>query len=195
MGKHEVTQGEYLDVMGSNPSYFKGDTNRPVEQVSWVDATNFCARLTARERAAGRLGASDVYRLPTEAEWEYGARAGSTTRFSYGDDPGYVKLGDYAWFSGNSGSTTHPVGLKLPNAWGLHDMSGNVWEWCLDWYGSYPGGSLTDPRGPDTGSNRVDRGGGWGGGGRGCRSAYRNGDTPDSRNGDLGFRVVLAPGQ
>ncbi|MEK7677240.1 MAG: SUMF1/EgtB/PvdO family nonheme iron enzyme [Verrucomicrobiota bacterium] len=195
MGKHEVTQGEYLDVMGSNPSYFKGDTNRPVEQVSWVDATNFCARLTARERAAGRLGASDVYRLPTEAEWEYGARAGSTTRFSYGDDPGYVKLGDYAWFSGNSGSTTHPVGLKLPNAWGLHDMSGNVWEWCLDWYGSYPGGSLTDPRGPATGSNRVDRGGGWGGGGRGCRSAYRNGDTPDSRNGDLGFRVVLAPGQ
>ena len=195
MGKHEVTQGEYLAVMGSNPSNFKGDNNRPVETVSWNDAINYCAKLTELERAAGRLPAGYVYRLPTEAEWEYAARTGTTTRFSYGDDTGYIKLGDYAWYFGNGADTTHSVGQKLANAWGLYDMHGNVWESCLDWYGSYPGGSLTDPRGPATGSGRVIRGGGWLNGAGYCRAAFRDyGDTGDWRD-FIGFRVVLAPGQ
>jgi formylglycine-generating enzyme required for sulfatase activity len=110
MGRYEVTQGEYLAVMGSNPSWFTGDTNRPVEQVSWNDATNYCAKLTQRERAAGRLLAGWEYRLPTEAQWEYAARAGNTNRFSYGDDPGYTELGNYGWYSSNSGGATHGVG-------------------------------------------------------------------------------------
>jgi eukaryotic-like serine/threonine-protein kinase len=135
MGKHEVTQGEYLAVVGSNPSYFNGvqgetdygtDLNRPVESVSWDDAVAYCAALTARERAAGRAPMSYAYRLPTEAEWEYACRAGTTTRFSYGDDPGYTHLRDYAWYEGNSERQTHPVGQKLPNPWGLYDMHGNV---------------------------------------------------------------------
>jgi len=119
MGKYEVTQTEYLAVMGSNPSGFTGDTNRPVEQVSWFDATNYCGALTQRERAAGRIATNSVYRLPTEAEWEYACRGWTSTRFSYGDDPGYTNLTDYAWYNDNSGGTTHPVGQKLPNPWGL----------------------------------------------------------------------------
>jgi formylglycine-generating enzyme required for sulfatase activity len=194
LGRYEVTQGEYLAVMGSNPSYFTGDTNRPVERVSWHDATNYCARLTAQERLAGRLPAGWAYRLPTEAEWEYACRAGTTNRFYYGDDPGYTQLANYAWYSANSGSTTHPVGGKLPNRWGLYDMAGNVWEWCSDWYGAYPGGSVTDPQGPASGSNRVVRGGSWSFNAFHCRSASRYGD-PASRGFDIGFRVVLAPGQ
>ena len=135
LGKHEVTQGEYLAVMGSNPSWFNGDrttayggTNygtdlsRPVETVSWDDATAYCNALTQRERLAGRIGTNSVYRLPTEAEWEYGCRGWTSTRFSYGDDPGYTNLTLYAWYSENSGDTTHPVGQKLPNPWGLYDM-------------------------------------------------------------------------
>ncbi len=197
MGKYEVTQAEYQSVVGSNPSYFTGNLNRPVEQVSWNDAISYCTKLTERERVAGRLPAGYVYRLPTEAEWEYAARAGTTTRLSYGDDPGYTKLGDYAWYSANTANTTHPVGQKLANAWGLYDMAGNVWEWCLDWTGTYPGGSVTDPRGPASGSGRVVRGGGWWIlGAWDCRSARRGNDFPDDRiNSVLGFRVVLAPGQ
>jgi formylglycine-generating enzyme required for sulfatase activity len=125
MGRYEVTQGEYLAVMESNPSYFTGDTNRPVENVSWNDATNYCAKLTVRERAAGRLPAGWEYRLPTEAQWEYACRAGSTNRFHYGDDPGYTELANYAWYTINTGST-QAVGGKLPNQWGLYDMHGNV---------------------------------------------------------------------
>ena len=193
MGKYEVTQAEYEAVMGSNPSNFKGDLNRPVEQVSWTDSVNYCAKLTEREHAAGRLPAGYVYRLPTEAEWEYVARAGSTTRFSYGDDPGYTKLKDYAWYHANSGGTTHPVGQKLANAWGLYDMAGNVPEWCLDWFGEYPGG--TDPTGPASGSYRAFRGGCWHCDAWNCRSANRLYINPGSRDGLFGFRVVLAPGQ
>ena len=195
LGRYEVTQGEYLSVIGTNPSNFPGDTNRPVEQVSWNDATNYCAQLTARERLAWRLPAGWTYRLPTEAEWEYASRAGSTNRFSYGDDPDYTQLANYAWYSANSGGTTHAVGGKLPNRWDLYDMSGNVWEWCADWYGNYPGGSVMDPRGSSAGSSRVVRGGRWTNSGRCCRSAYRLSDYPSDRNYIVGFRVVLAPCQ
>jgi len=142
MGVHEVTQAQYEQVMGSNPSKFEGADN-PVENVSWLEALEFCRKLSAlpAEKAAG-----NVYRLPTEAEWEYACRAGTTTQFSFGDDDS--DLGDYAWYADNSDDKTHPVGSKQPNAWGLYDMHGNVWEWCLDWHGDYPSGAVTDPTGP-----------------------------------------------
>ena len=212
MGKYEVTQGEYLAVMGSNPSWFNGvrdderdygtDLTRPVESVSWDDATAYCAALTERERLAGRIGTNSVYRLPTEAEWEYACRGWTSTRFSYGDDPGYTNLTDYAWYCDNSGGQTHPVGQKLPNPWGLYDMHGNVWEWCQDWCGDYPGGIAVDPQGPATGltgSRRVIRGGSLGRlvsaapGTAGQRSALST--HPDYGGSYIGFRVVLAPGQ
>ena len=196
MGHHEVTQAEYQTVIGSNPSWFTGDLNRPVEGVSWNDATNYCRLLTAGERTAGRLPAGWGYRLPTEAEWEYACRAWTTTRFSYGDDQGYTNLTNYAWYYDNSGSTVHPVGQKLANPWGLVDMHGNVSEWCQDWHGAYPGESVTDPQGPGTGLNRVIRGlGGWFGPAVYCRSASRGGSDPPGRTSGIGFRVVLAPGQ
>ena len=139
MGVHEVTQAEYVAVIGSNPSYFQtpnvvtNDTNRPVEQLSWTSAVAYCTALTTAERTAGRIPATWEYRLPTEAEWEYCCRAGArTTRFGYGDDLAATSLGDYAWYSANSGNTTLPVEQKRPNAWRLMDMHGNVFEWCLD---------------------------------------------------------------
>ena len=190
-----MTQGEYLSVIGSNPSSFTGDPNRPVEQMNWTEANNYCTQLTARERTAGRLSSGWAYRLPTEAEWEYASRAGSTNRFSYGNDPGYAQLGNYAWYVANSGSASHTVGGKQPNQWGLYDLSGNVWEWCLDWYGPYPGGSVTDPSGSVSGSARVIRGGCWRDPASDCRSAERNRIDPASRYGVIGFRVVLAPVQ
>ncbi len=195
MSQQETTQAEYQAMMGSNPSYFTGDLQRPVEQVTWNEATNYCGKVTARERAAGRLPAGYVYRLPTEAEWEYACRAGTTTRFSHGDDFSYTSLGKYAWYNGNSGNQTHPVGQKLPNAWGLYDMQGNVWEWCQDWFGTYPGGSVADPRGASLGSDCVRRGGSWFNNGVMCRSAGRGGSLPDVRYSNLGFRTALAPGQ
>ncbi len=195
MSKYLVRQGDYLAVMGSNPSHYTGDANRPVETVSWVNATNYCAQLNAQEQTAGRLPAGWVYRLPTEAEWEYACRAGTTTRFSFGDDPSSTLLGSYAWYSSNSGGTTQPVGTKLPNPWGLYDMHGNVFEWCQDWFGTYPGGSVTNPSGPASSSDRVIRGGDWSDDGANCRSANRYGNFPSSTGTFLGFRVVLAPGQ
>jgi formylglycine-generating enzyme required for sulfatase activity len=196
LGRYEVTQGDYAAVMAANPSHFQGDWDRPVERVNWKDATNYCGNLTAAERAAGRLPAGYVYRLPTEAEWEYACRAGTTTRFSYGHDLNYSQLGNYAWYASNSGSTTHAVGLKPPNAWGLYDMAGNVSEWCLDWYGGYLGGSVIDPTGAASGSDRVIRGGCWYSDGRDCRSANRGNYAPDGQlNSGIGFRAVLAPGQ
>ncbi|MFM7929249.1 MAG: formylglycine-generating enzyme family protein, partial [Pirellula sp.] len=173
LGVHEVTQAQYEKVMGANPSYFRGDiqgsrSNHPVEQVSWEDAVEFCKKLSDlhEEKAAGR-----VYRLPTEAEWEYACRAGSKTAYSFGESP--KSLGDYAWFGSNSNNQTHPVGEKKANAWGLYDMHGNVWEWCRDRYGDYPKGAVSDPTGPKKGSSRVSRGGSWYYEAAGCRSAYR----------------------
>ena len=189
MGVHEVTQDQYEQVMGVNPSKFKG-ANTPVETLSWDDAVEFCRRLTdlPAEKAAG-----NVYRLPAEAEWEYACRAGTTTRYSFGDDDHDSELGDYAWFRGNSDSETHPVGSKQPNAWGLYDMHGNVWEWCQDMYVDYPGGSVLEARGATSGSDRVIRGGSWGGTAEICRSASRGGDWPSLRTSFHGFRVCLSP--
>jgi formylglycine-generating enzyme required for sulfatase activity len=190
MGVHEVTQAQYEQVMGVNPSTFKG-ANNPVEMVSWEDAVEFCRRLSElpAEKAAG-----NVYRLPTEAEWEYACRAGTTTKYSFGDDDS--GLGDYAWHSENSDKKPHPVGSKLPNAWGLYDMHGNVSEWCQDWYVDYPSGSVTDPRGATSGSYRVLRGGSWPYTAGDCRSAGRNGFfLPSDRSSFLGFRVVRSSGK
>jgi formylglycine-generating enzyme required for sulfatase activity len=191
MGKKEVTQAEYRAVIGSNPSSFTGDLQLPVEDVSWFDATNYCGTLTQQERASGRLPSRYEYRLPTEAQWEYACRASNQGMFCYGDDSDYSDLAQYAWYTINSGNQTHPVGTKQPNAWGLYDMHGNVWEWCLDWYGDYPTGSTTNPAGPRTGSYRVFRGGGWDYYGQYCRSASRDGGSPSSRANILGFRVTL----
>lgn len=186
IGKYEVTQEQWVAVMGSNPSKFKGRTN-PVEQVSWNDAQEFVRRLNAKE-------GHNRYRLPTEAEWEYAARAGSTTAYSFGDDAG--ELGAYAWYAGNSGNKTHPVGQKRANAWGLHDMHGNVYEWVQDWYGNnyYRSSPDTDPRGPSLGEFRVLRGGSWIGGAGDCRSASRSNDRPGNRRDYIGFRLALSPG-
>jgi len=184
LGQHEVTQEQYKKAMGTNPSKFKGKQN-PVEKVSWNDAVAFCRKLSVlpEEKAAGH-----VYRLPTEAEWEYACRAGTTTKYSFGDSES--EAGEHAWYKENSGDTTHPVGQKKPNAWGLHDMHGNVWEWCQDWYGNYPSGLVTDPTGAASGSSRVLRGGSWRDFSVYCRSAYRHGGAPDSRLNFLGFRVL-----
>ncbi len=194
MGKYEVTQGEYLAVMGNNPSWFTGDLNRPVEGVSWNDATNYCAQLTALERAAGRLPARWAYRLPTEAQWEYACRAGTTTPFHYGMElrSGMANFaGTYEYLVDDNyhynpdgiylGRTT-AVGSYAPNPWGLYDMHGNVWEWCQDW-ASPPG------------SDRVFRGGDWSNNAFYSRSASRDGYPAEYWNYNLGFRVVLAPGQ
>jgi formylglycine-generating enzyme required for sulfatase activity len=164
-----------------------------VEEVAWLDATNYCAQLTVRERMAGRLPVAWTYRLPTEAEWEYAYRAGSTTRYYFGADPSL--LGSYAWYSANGSSTTHTVGGREPNAWGLYDMSGNVWEWCQDWWGGLPGGNVTDPQGPSSGSYRVLHGGSFHYDASLCAASSRHNAPPSYRSHDYGFRVVLAPVQ
>ena len=183
IGRFPVTQGQWEEVMGGNPSRFKeSGPDAPVEEVSWDDAQEFCLALGQRD---GR-----EYRLPTEAEWEYACRAGSTGAWCFGDDE--EMLGDYAWYYGNSDDRTHPVGRKKPNAWGIHDMHGNVFEWCQDWYGDYPEGPTTDPVGPKGGSDRGYRGGGWNYGAGGCRSALRSGDDPVRRRSFMGFRVAVS---
>ncbi len=172
----EVTQSQWQAVMGSNPSYFKG-SDLPVETVSWDDAQAFITKLNA-------MGDGYRYRLPTEAEWEYSARAG--TPGAYAGD-----LDAMAWYSDNSGGKTHLVATKAANAWGLYDMHGNVWEWVQDWYGDYPASAVTDPVGPSSGSYRVLRGGGWFFYSQYCRSALRFNISPDIRyDGDLGLRLL-----
>lgn len=182
----QVTQSQYARAMGANPSFFKED-NRPVEQVSWDQAMAFCQRLS--QLPEGRTG-SRTYRLPTEAEWEHACRCGTTTKWHAGDDP--AGLDRVAWYLDNSGRKTHPVGQKEPNAWGLHDMYGNVWEWCSDWFGEYPAATATDPTGAVTGSNRVLRGGSWRGNARDCGSASRQGQTPAEQSVSVGFRVAIS---
>ena len=178
LGKYEVTQGQWEAVMGSNTSGFQEcGLDCPVENVSWEDAQEFIGRLNAMDGAG-------TYRLPTEAEWEYAARAGTT-----GDR--YGNLDAIAWYRDNSGRRTHPVGGKAANAFGLNDMLGNVWEWVGDWYGGLPGGTVTDPRGPGSGSLRVFRGGGGYDSGSYCRSSIRcYGVPPGYHRADLGFRLL-----
>ncbi len=180
LGKYQITQAQWKVVMGNTPSIFRGDT-RPVEQVSWKDCQEFIQKLNAKER-------TNKYRLPTEAEWEYACRAGTTTKFSFGDDES--KLSQYGWFDNNSGGETHPVGQKKPSIWSLYDMHGNVWEWCQDWHGAYPKNAVTDPSGPGSGSDRVDRGGGWGGTAGYCSASNRDRSPPGLRFYSLGFRLA-----
>jgi formylglycine-generating enzyme required for sulfatase activity/serine/threonine protein kinase len=189
MGKYEVTQKQWKEVMGDNPSYFKdcGD-DCPVEQVSWNDVQEFVFMLNEKE-------GTDKYRLPTEAEWEYAARAGTGTRYSFGDDES--KLGEYAWYSVNSGRKTHPVGEKKPNPWGMYDLHGNVWEWTQDRYGDYSSGMVTDPTTSLSGhhnverDHRVTRSGSWSGNGRDCRVAHRHhGFSEGASSNEIGFRLI-----
>jgi formylglycine-generating enzyme required for sulfatase activity len=209
MGKYEVTQKEYEEVMGTNPSDFKGP-NLPVENVSWFDAVEYCNKRSQKEGltpAYAISGAGDNravtwnrnangYRLPTEAEWEYACRAGTTTPFSTGnnittDQANYD--GNYPYNNNAKGTfreKTTPVGSFAPNPWGLYDMHGNVWEWCWDWYGDYSSGAQTNPVGAASGSARVVRGGGWCYVAFGARSAFRNYSYPFERYYDYGFRLV-----
>ncbi|MEB3203342.1 MAG: formylglycine-generating enzyme family protein [Candidatus Sericytochromatia bacterium] len=198
--KTHVTQGQWQALMGSNPSRLQGCDDCPVESVSWFDAIAFANALSRLKglpevyNADGSLkSGSDIYattgyRLPTEAEWEYAYRAGTTTVWYNGDDES--KVGDIAWFSGNSGGRTQPVAQKLPNGFGLFDMAGNVWQWTNDWYADYPGGAVTDPAGPQSSSSRVFRGGARNFDASATRAAYRINRYPDSRNYYIGFRLA-----
>jgi serine/threonine protein kinase len=191
LGKYEVTQGQWQAVMGSNPSSFKNaGANAPVESVSWEGAQAFCKKLTQRERAAGRLPAGYEYSLPTEAQWEYACRARTTGAYA-----GNGNVGSMGWYSDNSGSSTHPVGQKQANAWGLYDMHGNVYEWCYDWFGDYPSDSVTDSGGATRGSFRVERGGSFYDDATRCRSAFRIYFRLGARDDNLGFRLSLRPVQ
>jgi serine/threonine protein kinase/formylglycine-generating enzyme required for sulfatase activity len=185
VGVCEVTNSQWRQVMGSVPSKWKYD-DLPVEQVSWDDAVDFCRRLSEipEELKAGR-----AYRLPTAAEWEYACRAGTATKYAFGDDESQLAV--HAWSNGNAGDQTHPVGRKGPNQWELFDMHGNVSEWCSDWHGDAPDGPVTDPQGPPEGSRRVLRGGGWGDVARFCQSASRSWLDPTAQSHDVGFRVVM----
>jgi formylglycine-generating enzyme required for sulfatase activity len=211
IGKYPVTQSNYLALIGTNPSFFttnngyNDNPNRPVESVSWNDATNYCALLTQQEISAGRLSEGWSYRLPTESEWECACRAGTSTAVYYGNE---LKSG-MANFDGRfeydyvTGTINNPPGIYLEqtttvgsyqsNAWGLYDECGNVYEWCQDWYGTYPTGNVSDPQGVVSGSYRVFRGGSWSDEGQFCRSAQRGEAAEDSTFGSLGFRIVLAP--
>jgi formylglycine-generating enzyme required for sulfatase activity len=225
MGKYLVTQGDYVAVVGSNPSICRNGidgtnsggtggpiTNElihPVEHVSWYDVSNYCALRTQQERAGGLIPTNYAYRLPTESEWEYACRAGTTTAFNFGSaiHGGMANFYDYHEYDASIGEIhvanpavprlprTTTVGSYQPNAWGLYDMHGNLWEWCRDWYDTYPTGSVTDPQGPPSGWLwKVVRGGEWGADGGDCRSA-RRGYVGSGRFSNNGFRVVLAPGQ
>jgi formylglycine-generating enzyme required for sulfatase activity len=200
LGACEVTQQEYQRVMGVNPSSEQLSPQQPVETVSWFEAVQFCNRLSEREKVSPYYEISgesvtilggNGYRLPTEAEWEYACRARSNTKWSFGDDVQQLEL--YAWYKGNAGSHSHPVGEKAPNAFGLYDMHGHMWEWCWDRYGEdyYRNSPVDDPQGPSSGSLRIERGGdGWNNDPPHLRSAYRDHQVPSLRFRDLGFRVA-----
>jgi len=185
MGATEVTQSQYQALMGKNPSRFNG-ARGPVEQVTWNDATAFCKALSKK------TGKRVV--LPTEAQWEYACRAGANTRFSFGDAD--KELAAHGWFSSNSGGRSRPVGRKTPNAFGLYDMHGNVWEWCRDAFGdrSYAKAKNVDPENTTASRYRVQRGGSWSNDAPSCRSAMRGRSAPGDRRADFGFRVVVESG-
>lgn len=180
IGKTEVTQALWQAVMGSNPSYFEGD-DLPVEQVSWDDCQEFIRKLNSLT--------GQNFRLPTEAEWEFACRGGNNSRGYKYSGSNYID--NVAWYDGNSGDKTHPVATKSPNELGIYDMSGNVWEWCADWYGDYSSGRQTNPKGPYGGSFRVCRGGSWGIYARYCRSSFRCNGGPTYRGDGLGLRLAL----
>jgi formylglycine-generating enzyme required for sulfatase activity len=181
IGQTEVTQALWKAVMGSNPSFFKGD-NLPVERVSWDDCQSFITKLNQLT--------GERFRLPTEAEWEFAAKGGRQSRgFEYS---GNTNIDYVAWYRDNSSNTTHPVATKSPNELGIYDMTGNVWEWCQDWYGSYSSSSQTNPTGPASGSRRVFRGSSFYGVARDCRSAFRLYDAPGLRGYVLGLRLALS---
>ena len=185
LGRHEVTHAQWKAVTGSvrdNSGFDGSNYDSPMQATSWNEVQEFLEQLNA-------LGLG-TFRLPTEAEWEYAARAGTTTRFYWGDDPEYVEIADYAWYDENAEGEAHDAGEKKPNAWGLYDMSGNAWEWCEDWYGPYSGEDQVDPRGPETGTARVFRGGEWFNPPEKARSAYRGSFVPDSWLYFGGLRVV-----
>lgn len=180
IGKTEVTQALWKAVMGGNPSKYKGD-NLPVESVSWNDCQEFIRKLNALT--------GQNFRFPTEAEWEFACRGGNNSRGYKYSGSNYID--NVAWYRDNSGDKTHPVATKSPNELGIYDMSGNVWEWCSDWYGGYSSGRQTNPKGPYVGSDRVYRGGGWLILARNCRSSFRNDCYPTCRDLDLGLRLAL----
>ena len=205
MGIHPVTQAEYVKIMGTNPSEFKGQ-DLPVEMVSWYDAVEYCNRISQKEglTPAYTINGENVswnrsttgYRLPTEAEWEYACRAGTTTPFSTGDNITTEQVnydGNYPYNNNQKGSyrkKTTAVGSFQANPWGLYDMHGNVWEWCWDWYGNYSSAAQADPEGASSRTNRVLRGGSWLNNAQDLRSAYRNRNIPSNRNSLLGFRLA-----
>jgi formylglycine-generating enzyme required for sulfatase activity len=181
IGKYEVTQAQWRAVMGNNPSYFKGD-NLPVEYVHWDDVQEFITKLNSMT--------GKQYRLPTEAEWEYAARGGNSSMgYKYS---GSNAAGNVAWYEDNSNESTHVVGTKSPNELGIYDMSGNVFEWCSDWYGDYSSSAQTNPQGPSSGSDRVIRGGSWNDGTRAVRVSFRIDIAPSYENFAVGFRLVLS---
>jgi len=206
IARTQVTAGLWREVMGGNAE--PGDPELPAANLTWYQALDFCNRLSRRhgyrpcyrERGFGKRRGwvcdwrADGYRLPTEAEWEYGCRAGTSTRFGFGDDP--AALGDHAWYAANSGRKTRPVATRRPNRWGLFDMHGNIWEWCWDWYGPYGAEAQTDPRGPAQGTGRVLRGGSFVYSPVRLRSAFRDIIRPEFRLQFSGFRCVrVAPPQ
>jgi len=183
IGKYEVTQAQWQAVMGNNPSDNGSCNNCPVEQVSWNDMQGYIQKLNAQT--------GKQYRLPTEAEWEYAARGGNKSRnytFSGSDD-----INSVAWYDGNSGDKTHTVGGKQYNELGIYDMSGNVWEWCADWYGNYRSRRVSNPKGPSSAESRLLRGGSWLGNPQDCRAANRGGYNPDNKFSNFGFRLVFSP--
>jgi len=188
MGKYEVTNERWNEVWAIT-DFNSSEQKLPVSQVSYGKAQAFCWKLTESERKVGNLPAGFIYRLPTEAEWEYACRAGTSSVFSFGDDT--ASLSEYAWHQGNSRRIYHPVGEKDPNAWGLHDMYGNVLEWCFDWYGEYPSFHVVNPLGALRGKDRVLRGGSYASDASQCHSGSRDHWTPISRSFNVGFRVVL----